>query len=269
MPGYKLSNTTCAKSCLSGFGPTASPLICVWCDPKCSSSSCSNVFDNCTSCTAGGANTAYLTTIGTSYPKCLAECLAGQYASSADQACHLCDSSCVKCINSSTTCLQCANNFGWLNYACYTVCADGLFLESNTVNANYVNCPTCYNCTTCDAICLTCTGVKTQCTACPISGANTAYLLGSTCVGTCPNGYFNNNNGGTGPNLCSTCSTGCRICTNNAANCSLCNSGYYFYQYTCVTICPTGYFGHITTRMCLSNSFSVNMTMKMSFTNSS
>lgn len=270
MPGYKLNNATCATSCQPGFGATSNPLVCVWCNLKCASSACTNVFDNCTACTSTAPYTAFLTTIGTPYPKCLSTCLAGQYANSTDQKCHLCDSSCITCVNTSTTCYECSNSAGWLNYACFAVCADGYFLESNQVNSNKVNCPTCYNCTLCSSVCLTCTGLSTKCTACPTSGANAAYLLGNSCVGTCPNGYYKDNNGGLGPNICASCSVGCKVCINNAINCTLCITGYFFYRYTCSLTCPSGFYGNIPSSMCLSETgYAVNMTMKMYFTDSS
>lgn len=266
MPGYKINNLTCSTTCLTGYGPTSNTLVCIWCNLKCASSSCTNVFDNCTSCTKTGPFTAYLATVGTSYPQCLSICPAGQYGNNTDQLCHMCDVSCVTCVNTSTKCLQCAGNAGWLNYACYNVCTNGYFLESNQVNSNNVNCAACYNCTLCEPVCETCTGTSTTCKSCPMTGVHAAYLLGNSCVGTCPNGYYNNNNGGLGPNLCTACFVGCQICAKSTTNCSLCAAGYFFFEFNCSLTCPTGYIGNIPTGTCLTQSiFSVNMTMKINF----
>ena len=41
--------------------------------------------------------------------------------------------------------------------------------------------------------------------------------------------------------ICLECTTGCRIC-NNSDTCEKCDVGYVFFNYTCLTECPDGYY---------------------------
>lgn len=84
--GYMLSGTTCATSCLSGYGMTADPSLCVLCDVQCIV--CYDLSDNCTSCKTSGGNAAYLydnTTAG--YFQCVNPCPTGYFANTTSRAC--------------------------------------------------------------------------------------------------------------------------------------------------------------------------------------
>ena len=77
--GYMLSGTTCATSCLTGYGVTSDPSFCVLCDSKCSA--CFEMADNCTSCKSASPNTAYLYYNDTVfYYQCVNPCPTGYYA---------------------------------------------------------------------------------------------------------------------------------------------------------------------------------------------
>lgn len=49
---YRLSNYTCDTTCLTGFGQTDDPGLCVFCNLYCSA--CYRQWDNCSACTTSG-----------------------------------------------------------------------------------------------------------------------------------------------------------------------------------------------------------------------
>jgi len=64
----------------------------------------------------------------------------------------------------------------------------------------------------------------------------TNYLTNGTCVNAslCPNGTFAN----TSTLICDSCSINCGTCSSTASNCTSCSSPYFFYNGTCVSVCP-------------------------------
>ena len=67
----------------------------------------------------------------------------------------------------------------------------------------------------------------TSCSVCMTTGNYTSYLLNETCYQNCPDGYYEDDNGGSGPNLCMTCHAACATCTNNPTPCQSCNNGFF------------------------------------------
>jgi hypothetical protein len=137
-------------------------------------------------------------------------------------------------------------------------------------------CPTGYyytsgdlNCTKCPSLCSACTAANV-CTACTLSGANQAYLLNVTCYSNCPNGYYEDNNLGAGPNLCLPCSIQCKTCSANPSPCQSCNPGYYLYFSTCSSSCSdSNYFAYDPWWECLlCDTYCVDLTITMSFSDS-
>ncbi|KAL4488898.1 hypothetical protein ABPG72_005685 [Tetrahymena utriculariae] len=154
---------------------------------------------------------------------CYFNCNSTQYAviidlNSTEQACQLCDPSCLTCFASSITCTSCSNNF---------------FLNNNS------------QCQQCDQSCLSCNGDQKSCTVC----ANSYYPLITgqqqsiyQCFQSCPINYFLNNN------QCQKCDQSFSVCTGNSYNCTLCSNGYFpLYSsptdltFRCCQICPNGY----------------------------
>lgn len=137
-------------------------------------------------------------------------------------------------------------------------CEDGFYYTNNNTN-----------CTQCAAKCRgTCTDA-TVCTSCTLTGSNKAYLLNSTCYSNCPNNYFNDDNAGSGPNICMPCAAQCLTCTGNPNPCQSCNDGYYLYLSSCDSTCPTGYIAFDPTWQCLDcNIHCVELTITMSFSDS-
>lgn len=86
--------------------------------------------------------------------------------------------------------------------------------------------------------CMNCTTLG--CTVCAsgyslYSSANSSGLAG--CVLQCPTGTIQQSISSI--SRCTPCAGGCTACTNTAHNCTACASGYYYYNYTCVSACPS------------------------------
>jgi proprotein convertase subtilisin/kexin type 5 len=129
----------------------------------------------------------------------------GQFANSANHKCDPCDSSCQTCSVIATRCLTCSSGF---------------------------------NCTICDLKCLTCNGSPTNCSVC----ASGAYLFNNTCFSSCPTSFYNDDNGGAGPNICKKCDVSCVTCTGPGnTNCPSCVAFYRQSGTTCSTSCMPGY----------------------------
>jgi len=146
---------------------------------------------------------------------------------------------------------------------CWTSCPDQTYGNSTSMR--------CFNC---NNPCYTCTNGSNNCSVCDVNGNNQlilgthkAYLLNTTCLTNCIAGYFNNDNNGAGPNVCSTCDIACATCTINSTFCQLCKPGYYYFNNTCNITCPQpDYFADYNTWSCLLCSVScVNMTMNVYF----
>lgn len=72
---------------------------------------------------------------------------------------------------------------------------------------------------------------------CTVSGQWAAfwYSVNSSCLPTCPEGYFANRTTQT----CDPCNENCTGCINSANYCTACIANFYWYKYTCYDICPT------------------------------
>lgn len=83
-----------------------------------------------------------------------------------------------------------------------------------------------------------------NCSACTTSGKNASYLSTTananytTCVTSCPAGFFANKTART----CDPCTTGCAACLNTATYCTQCNATYYWTGWSCYQTCPSAYF---------------------------
>lgn len=204
-----------------------------------------NSANNCQSCQSVNGMAYYL-----SGSSCIVSCPLHQFG-------HLGSFTCVACAVGCDTC------FGSTVNDCYT-CTAGLvsavmtnfylIYSSSTCsqtcpNGQYSN-ATSYKCLLCDVNCLTCTGTSTSCVTCGFSsiGAD-LFLYGTSCLLTCPVGFFANK----ATSTCDACDPGCSVCTGATLNdCSKCrtvnNSGTltpYYKEVTntiCGTTCPTGQF---------------------------
>lgn len=253
--GYMLSNTTCSTSCLSGYGLTADPSLCVLCSTYCTT--CYGVADNCTVCkTTPSSVKSYLyynTTLF--YSQCLTNCAAyspGYFANTTSQTCDLCDPSCYSCLTNATHCTSCTTGYGFYNYVCYRPCNTGFYYTNGTSN-----------CTACAAVCSICT-TATNCSVCTTTGNSTAYLLNNTCYPTCITGYYGTSIAGA--NVCVKCTSPCTSCTGTPTPCSACANGTYLYAAACSSTCPTGYVPYSVTNQCLNcDQYCVDLSINMWF----
>ena len=178
---------------------------------------------------------------------CTVKCPSNQFGNLTSFVCTNCADGCQSCfagtLSSCYTCGVASNSdIYFLIYGtntCSKTCPNGQYSNSTS-----------YTCMLCNANCLTCIGTSSYCLTCGFStiGAN-LYLYGSSCLLTCPDGYFAN----VTANTCDPCHFGCATCTGPLlTNCIVCNnynnSGtidvYYKVvgQTTCNTSCPTGQF---------------------------
>ena len=108
----------------------------------------------------------------------------------------------------------------------------------------------------CALACTACFGNSaSECYSC----ADGWYLSGTTCLNSCPTGYWGNNvtktcqqcfvNSGSSPYSCAACSTGA-----NHDQCDSCDDGTYLYPSQgpgqCLNPCPDGYWGDNATKIC-------------------
>lgn len=148
------------------------------------------------------------------------------------------------------------SGFAWFNYTCFSPCNSGFFLSADGLN-----------CTKCNILCLECITDAVTCSICNTVAPNIAYLSGTTCVKTCPDGTFPDTNNGTGPNMCLPCSSLCVKCTGNPMPCSQCTSSYLLID-QCVASCPATYYQYDPLNLCLDCSTGtscVDLTINMYF----
>ena len=189
---------------------------CAPCDAKCTKCS-GSIQDECEACSSGN----YLQPASTS---CLNTCPSGYWKDNTNHICVSCHPACSACITSSNKCSTC--NPGYYKAGAF--------------------------CLPCFAACSACTGENNgQCSAC-FSG----YFLQlspatSTCLDSCPVGYW----GDITINTCIECDAACSDCT-GAANtqCSACNTGYFLQpnSTTCLDSCPDGYWQDSANHSCAS-----------------
>lgn len=227
--------------------------MCVLCSTLCVN--CENTLNNCSSCkTSPTSLRSFLFVNDSSTSCCLKVCPAGYWANTTSNACELCHPNCTTCTNYDK-CYSCASGYSWYGYTCYLPCNSGFW--NNTAN-----------CTLCNSLCAECSDATT-CSICTLSGTNKAYLSGTFCYKVCPALSYSYDNNGTGPNICMPCDASCSICTNTPRPCSSCNTGYYLYNSTCGSTCPTGFVKYNLTNICLDcNTACVGLTIKMYFSDS-
>ncbi|XP_068278360.1 proprotein convertase subtilisin/kexin type 5 isoform X1 [Nyctibius grandis] len=183
--------------------------------------------DDCTECT-----TDYFVLYS---GMCFEECPQGTYYEEATEDCQACNRTCQTC-SSSTACLTCRNGL-MLNY-------DGHCVASRYCSRTEYYIEKTQTCKPCHKKCFHCSGpTEHQCLSC----ANNHYLLNTTCVETCPDGYYVDSNDG----QCSPCHSTCDTCTGkHSSQCLSCKPGWYRQGKGCVNQCPAGYFAQNSTGSC-------------------
>ena len=134
-----------------------------------------------------------------------------------NRICEPCVSPCKTCVDSTTKCLSCQQDFFFFNSTnkCVSDCGEGLYEE-------YLN-RTCISCT---APCKTCTNTTNTCLSC-----STGILYNLQCIFNCPKKMYNDTS------VCQDCPTQCSSCTSKVV-CTNCTSSYLLYNNFCITKCP-------------------------------
>ncbi|NWX95910.1 PCSK5 convertase, partial [Nothoprocta ornata] len=224
MDEFSLHDGRCVEDCPSHF--YAEDKQCFPCHGDCKDCDGPNS-DDCSEC----AVSFYVLYNG----QCLEECPKGTYYEEATEDCQACNRTCQTC-SSSTACLTCRNGL--------TLNHNGQCLSSLHCSLTEYHDEQMHTCKPCHKKCLHCSGpTEHQCLSC----ANNLHLLNTTCVETCPPGYFADSDEG----LCSPCHSTCDTCSGkHSSQCLSCKPGWYRKGKACVNQCPAGYFAQNSTKSC-------------------
>ena len=176
-------------------------------------------------------------------------CPHGYFKDEEDHICYPCHEQCETCTQNATFCQTCTSegpseSFLYsLDQSCLSQCPDGYYEDSVD-----------HTCKQCDSKCAQCEINATYCQSCTLTAPFEAFLLGtdSSCLTTCPEGYFKNFSN----HHCEACHEKCATCTANATFCQSCTvtgaaeAFLYSANSSCMTICPDGYFNNAGTHVC-------------------
>lgn len=103
-------------------------------------------------------------------------------------------------------------------------------------------------CVFCDLHCTACFETATNCSACTRSGTFRAYFytINSSCLKTCPDGFFANRTTQT----CDPCNVNCTSCINTANYCTACMAYFGYYNHVCYSPCPIGFYNNTNGTNC-------------------
>lgn len=226
MPIMINTNKKCEWVCPNGYFLNRTTQTCLTCAANCKTCYGSTL-GYCLSC-----NTGYYLQGGL----CLSTCPSRTYKT-ADGFCVNCPAGCLTC-NLAGECFTCDSGLTLYNLQCLSSCVftSGL----NTYLNNSV-------CVTCDcAVCIN----STRCVKCA-SNKPFLYPANSSCVTTCPDRFYADNN----TMICQACPSLCQVCTSqlNCNRCMVSTLGYYIFLYKgiCHSLCPNGTFGDEQTGKCL------------------
>ncbi|XP_075595358.1 proprotein convertase subtilisin/kexin type 5 isoform X2 [Balearica regulorum gibbericeps] len=224
MDEFFLHEGKCVQDCPSHF--YAEDKHCFPCHKDCKTCDGPDS-DDCTECTVN----FFVLYSG----MCFEKCPEGTYYEEATEDCQACNNTCQTC-SSSTACLTCRNGL-MLN-------DDGHCVASGYCSRTEYYVEKTQTCKPCHKKCFHCLGpTEHQCLSC----ANNRYLLNTTCVETCPDGYYVDSDEG----QCSTCHSACVTCTGkHSSQCLSCKPGWYRQGKGCVNQCPAGYFAQNSTGSC-------------------
>lgn len=177
--GYMWVNTThlCYKPCPANFYNSSST-NCSACNVECYR--CVNAPDNCTQCQTSGTFRGFLLTAS-----CFTICPSGLFGNTTTNKCQACHANCANCFNATKNdCSICNNPYILSGTTCDVSCAP---YYGVTVDL--------FNCVACNATCISCAYLSTNCSSCQTSGNFTAYLYiynssYAECLEACPVGYF-------------------------------------------------------------------------------
>ncbi|XP_043934421.1 proprotein convertase subtilisin/kexin type 5-like [Protopterus annectens] len=217
--GTYLYDGTCIQQCLPGTYLDPNSWQCELCHSSCQTCQGPSPRD-CTSCSDRISPPVY----GQCY---IVTCNAGQYFEVVDGSCYDCDPSCQTCFGPQR--LDCSS------------CFRGYFLDQE--GACIENCPLGYFgntdfllCEKCSDGCEICETSSDNCIKCR-DDEYSLFLHEGKCLASCPEGYFQNNEGS-----CEACDSSCQTCDESKTKCLSCPEGLYLENNNCVTNCSLQYY---------------------------
>ncbi|XP_023578731.1 proprotein convertase subtilisin/kexin type 5 isoform X1 [Octodon degus] len=224
LPDFFLLHGECLTSCPRGFYPDLHQ--CIPCHKDCLQCSGPKA-DDCELC----AETSMIFYEGL----CVDECPKGTYYDEEDEECKACHESCRTC-SGPRTC---------------TTCQEGLRMNIHGACVPHKECAAieywdkdAHRCKPCHRRCFHCMGpVQDQCRSCPRS----SLLLNTTCVDSCPEGYFTDED----RHWCTPCHGSCRTCDGtHSMQCLSCRAGWFQLGRECLLQCREGYYADNSTGKC-------------------
>uniref|UniRef100_A0A8C5MTT0 Proprotein convertase subtilisin/kexin type 5 n=1 Tax=Leptobrachium leishanense TaxID=445787 RepID=A0A8C5MTT0_9ANUR len=221
--GYFLYNDKCLDYCPDEYYDEVGK--CMPCDPMCATCSGPQAND-CMKCSSH----IYVLYNG----KCSRSCPKGAYYDKSTKDCQDCDTTCATC-SSESSCDECKPEFSKNSEGQCVAHKDCSLYE---YLLEYRGCRPCHK------QCLRCTGPNShECLSCK----DDLYLLNSTCLKDCPDGYYKDED----DHRCQPCHSTCQTCTGRSStSCASCKDGRYFLGHSCVDTCITGYYADNSTGKC-------------------
>uniref|UniRef100_A0A673LQY8 Proprotein convertase subtilisin/kexin type 5-like n=1 Tax=Sinocyclocheilus rhinocerous TaxID=307959 RepID=A0A673LQY8_9TELE len=222
---YFLHEDQCLGDCPKRYFTNVEQKLCTPCHSDCAECDGPDE-DDCTSCGHYGDVRHN--------GKCLFQCPPETYLDGAE--CRECDKSCLTCSGPHpSSCLTCrASMRKDVNGHCqfFSDCSLHTFTDKDS------------QCKPCHKSCLRCSGSgKEQCLSCNPKH----FLLNQTCVSTCPDGYYVDED----KQECVQCHVNCASCHGHHSNdCTTCKPGLLLLGHSCFTTCPPSYFVNATSRAC-------------------
>ena len=237
--------TSCGDVCPDGEYANTTDFTCKLCSAECLT--CVTSPSNCLTC----GFSQYGMDLFKSGTQCLASCPTSFWGNTATHTCDACTPGCLSCTTSGlTNCQSCANVSTTQYYkiinqnTCSLTCPDGQYIDSAFPN----------DCQPCASNCITCSGTADHCTNtnCSVN----FYFLNNSCLATCPADFYYPDSSS---RLCQTCASGCLKCfgplLTQCSECDLVSTTQYYLQVgktECATSCPTGEFGEVANKSCVS-----------------
>ncbi|KAM8961076.1 proprotein convertase subtilisin/kexin type 5 isoform 1-T1 [Pelodytes ibericus] len=223
MDDYFLYEHKCQYYCPDGYYDEVGK--CLQCDLMCATCNGPNSND-CEKCSS---HNYYLYN-----GECFKTCPKGTYYETVTEDCQDCDTTCETCSNSKT-CDKCKHDF-YKNSQGDCVSHGDCSLYEYLLEHR--------GCRPCHRHCLRCMGgTENQCLSC----REGQYLLGSTCLNSCPAGHYTDDD----ESRCLPCHSTCETCSGRSStNCLSCKAGWYLLGHSCVEACIQGYFADNTTGKC-------------------
>ncbi|XP_047448534.1 proprotein convertase subtilisin/kexin type 5b isoform X2 [Mugil cephalus] len=225
---YFLHADKCVDDCPEGYFPSKEQQECMQCHAQCATCDGPGT-DDCILCHNSGA---------VRYEgQCLEECPTSTFHDTTNNECQDCDASCLTCSgHGPASCLSCEESWRLdTNGHCvwYSQCPMHSYLDGDG------------ECQHCHKRCHVCSGPgKDNCLSCN----EPLFLLNTTCVQECPEGYYPED---TDKRECVPCHLSCKSCSgHHSGHCVECKPGLFKQGGSCVETCSESHFGNKTTMVC-------------------